>query len=250
MPGPIIAITMGDAAGIGPEIIMKSLAHADLYERCRPLVIGDARRLEQAGEIVGANLAVKRVQGPGDADFRSGTVDCVDLGLIPADLPWGKLSGVAGNAAYQCIKRATELAVSGAVDAICTAPLNKEALHAGGHAFPGHTELLAHPPRTPEGHGVAEAGREVADVVDPVQAQRVTELERVAPRVAVRATRRVDQRVDGDELGGDRVVVAGAQVHVPGGVGVLPRVPESGHDRAQQGRPGLSGDPVQAVLGT
>ena len=150
MPGPIIAITMGDAAGIGPEIIMKSLAHADLYERCRPLVIGDARRLEQAGEIVGTNLVVKRVQGPEDADFRSGTVDCVDLGLIPADLPWGKLSGVAGNAAYQCIKRATELAVSGAVDAICTAPLNKEALHAGGHRFPGHTELLAHLTGTPE----------------------------------------------------------------------------------------------------
>ena len=140
---PVIAITMGDAAGIGPEIIVKALAHADLYDRCRPLVVGDARRLETAAGICGLTLGVNRVQGAADACFEAGTIDCVDLGLIPQDLPFGKLSSIAGDAAYQYIARAVELARAGQVGAICTAPLNKEALHAGGHLYPGHTELLA-----------------------------------------------------------------------------------------------------------
>jgi 4-hydroxythreonine-4-phosphate dehydrogenase len=145
MARPRIAITMGDAAGVGPEIIMKSLAHAELYEGCRPLVIGDVARLEQAGRISGISLKLRGLtQGTAaDARYEPGTVDCVDLKLIPADLPWGQLSSVAGDAAYQYIRCATELAVAHQVEAICTAPLNKEALHAGGHIFPGHTELLA-----------------------------------------------------------------------------------------------------------
>ena len=140
---PVIAITMGDAAGVGPEIIVKALAHADLYARCRPLVVGDARRLEKAAGLCGLGLAVKRVRAAADARFEAGAVDCIDLDLIPDDLPFGGLSAVAGDAAYQYVRRAVELARAGEVGAICTAPLNKEALHAGGHIYPGHTELLA-----------------------------------------------------------------------------------------------------------
>jgi 4-phospho-D-threonate 3-dehydrogenase / 4-phospho-D-erythronate 3-dehydrogenase len=141
---PIIAITMGDAAGIGPEIIMRALAHADLYRRCRPLVVGDAARLRLAGGCVGSSLSVKALADAAQARFAPGTVDCVDLALIPEGLPWGKVSPVAGDAAYRFIERAVALALAKRIDAICTAPLNKEALHAGGHAFPGHTEILAH----------------------------------------------------------------------------------------------------------
>jgi len=144
MNRPIIAITMGDAAGVGPEVIVKALAHADLYARCRPLVIGDAMRLHKAAEVSGiAPITVNVVQGPEQARFEAGTIDCIDLGLIPPDLPFGQLSAVAGDAAYHYIAKAVELAVAGKVGAICTAPLNKEALHAGGHIYPGHTELLA-----------------------------------------------------------------------------------------------------------
>ncbi|MHB1302725.1 MAG: 4-hydroxythreonine-4-phosphate dehydrogenase PdxA [Acidiphilium sp.] len=145
MPRKTIAITMGDAAGVGPEIIMKSLAHADLYERCRPLVVGDAGRLAAAGRIVGVDSDVVRLTPGtvGEAKGVAGTVDCVDLGLIPDDLPFGAISSVAGDAAFKFLKVATELAMAGKVQAICTAPLNKEALHAGGHKFPGHTEMLA-----------------------------------------------------------------------------------------------------------
>jgi 4-hydroxythreonine-4-phosphate dehydrogenase len=144
MSRPIIAITMGDPAGVGPEIIMKSLAHADLYDRCRPLVIGDLERLRQAGKIVGANLAFNAVEKPADGKYKAGTVDVIDIAVVPADLPFGKLSPVAGEAAYRFVERAAKLAMSGEADAICTAPLNKEALQSAGHKFPGHTEMLAY----------------------------------------------------------------------------------------------------------
>ena len=144
MSRPIIAITMGDPAGVGPEIIMKSLAHADLYDRCRPLVIGDLERLRQAGEIVGLSLAFNAVDKPSDGKYKAGTVDVIDLAVVPADLPFGKLSPAAGEAAFRFVERAAQLAMSGEADAICTAPLNKEALQSAGHKFPGHTEMLAH----------------------------------------------------------------------------------------------------------
>jgi 4-phospho-D-threonate 3-dehydrogenase / 4-phospho-D-erythronate 3-dehydrogenase len=143
MSRPIIAITMGDAAGIGPEIVMKALGHAEIYDRCRPLVIGDAGRLREVAPLVGLRADVHVVDGPDQARFTCGTVDCVDLRLIPPALPFGHVSAQCGHAAYCYIERAVMLAKAGAIDAICTAPLNKEALHAGGHLYPGHTEMLA-----------------------------------------------------------------------------------------------------------
>ena len=152
MQKPIIAITMGDAAGVGPEIIIKSLAHAHVYDSCRPLVIGDAQRLVQAGGICASDLEVRSlsIETADMARYESGTVDCVDLKLIPSDLAWGRLSAVAGEAAYQYLVVAAQLALECRVAAICTAPLNKEALQCAGHKFPGHTELLAHLTGTPE----------------------------------------------------------------------------------------------------
>lgn len=147
---PIVAITMGDASGVGPEIIMKALARADVHALCRPLVVGDATRLREAEAITGAGLAVAACATPAEARFARGTVDCIDLGLIPAGHPFGQLSPVSGEAAYRYIERATRLVEAGEADAICTAPLSKEALHAAGHRYPGHTELLAHLTGTPE----------------------------------------------------------------------------------------------------
>lgn len=142
---PLIAITMGDAAGVGPEVIMKSLAHRELYGQCRPVVIGDAARLGKAGQVVGSQLAIETIplDKVASAHYQWGIVYCVDLHLIPNDLPWGKLSAQAGNAAFRYLEIAARLAMEGKAQAICTAPLNKEALHAGGHPFPGHTEILA-----------------------------------------------------------------------------------------------------------
>ena len=138
-----IGITMGDPAGVGPEVVMKALAHRETYETARPIVIGDAKRLERAAAIAGLTLDVRPVADPEQARFEHGTVDCIDLGLVAADLPFGKLSAAAGEAAYRYIERAVMLASARRIDAICTAPLNKEALNAAGHRYPGHTELLA-----------------------------------------------------------------------------------------------------------
>jgi 4-hydroxythreonine-4-phosphate dehydrogenase len=147
---PIVGITMGDGAGVGPEIIVKAFGHRDLYERCRPLVIGDARRLQEAGKILRSDLRISEIDRPSNARFLPGNLDCLDLRLLPAELAWGQLSSICGDAAFRYLERAVELAKSKEIDAICTAPLNKEALRAGGHFFPGHTEILAQLTDTPE----------------------------------------------------------------------------------------------------
>jgi len=147
---PTIAITMGDAAGIGPEIIMKAMAGSQVHAFCRPLVVGDAARLRQAGDIVGKPLRVASIAEPSQARCQPGNVDCIDLPLVPADLPFGRTSAVAGEAAFRFIERAVRIVEAGGAQAICTAPLSKEALHAAGHKYPGHTELLAALTGTPE----------------------------------------------------------------------------------------------------
>ncbi len=147
---PTIAITMGDAAGIGPEIVMKALGAPVVRALCNPLVIGDAARLRRAGELVGSTLGVKSLDHAREARYSADKVECIDLKLIPADLPFGRTSAIAGEAAYRYIERAVRIVEQGGAQAICTAPLSKEALHAAGHKYPGHTELLAALTHTPE----------------------------------------------------------------------------------------------------
>ncbi|TDQ41099.1 4-hydroxythreonine-4-phosphate dehydrogenase PdxA [Aureibacillus halotolerans] len=140
---PIIGITMGDAAGVGPEIIVKSLSHASVYEQAKPFVIGDAKVMEQAAAVSGINTAFHKVQSPAECRFEPGTIDLLDLHLLPDGVKQGAVSAEAGNAAFHYLKKAVELGIEGKLTAICTAPLNKEALHLGGHNYPGHTEILA-----------------------------------------------------------------------------------------------------------
>ena len=140
---PRLAITMGDAAGVGPEIVMKALTRSDVFARCRPFVIGDAARLAEAGRIAGVAAGLNRIADPDAARFEPGAIDCLDPGLLPPGLPFGQVSAAAGHAAHEYVRLATELAMAGRIEGLVTAPLNKEALRAGGHDFPGHTELLA-----------------------------------------------------------------------------------------------------------
>jgi len=154
---PTIAITMGDPAGIGPEIIIKALAHPEPHQFCNPLVIGDAARLRQAAQILNTYIQIDSIETPAQARFPNKAIQCVDLHNVPENLPFGQLSPLAGEAAFRYIERAVQLIQSGHASApsappqaICTAPISKEALHAAGHHFPGHTELLAHLTNTPE----------------------------------------------------------------------------------------------------
>lgn len=140
---PYVAVTMGDGAGVGPEVVVAAVLDPQSNAECRPVVIGDALRLRRAADVLGIEADIQTIENVEDAVFTPGRVNVIDLALLPEDLPWGKLSPVAGHAAYEYIRVASELAMAGRVQAICTAPLNKEALHAAGHIFPGHTELLA-----------------------------------------------------------------------------------------------------------
>lgn len=140
---PIIGITMGDAAGVGPEIIVKALEDKSVYDICRPLVIGDLKILERAANVTKSKITFNSIQNTSEGKFDFGTIDCINMDLLPADLPFGELSALAGDAAFKFIKKAAELAKNGEIQVICTAPLNKAALHLGGHMYPGHTEILA-----------------------------------------------------------------------------------------------------------
>ncbi|MFP5593740.1 D-threonate 4-phosphate dehydrogenase [Kluyvera sp. 142486] len=141
----IIAVTMGDPAGIGPEIIIKSLTEGDL-NGAPVVVVGCVetfRRILALGITPHAELLV--IERPSQARFTPGTINVINEPLAnPQALKPGVVQAQAGDLAYRCIKRATELAMAGEVFAIATAPLNKEALHLGGHDYPGHTEMLAH----------------------------------------------------------------------------------------------------------
>lgn len=142
---PLLALTLGDPAGIGPEVILKTLQQPAIYDLCRPLVIGDGRILTRAAPwIGGAELSVETVETPAAGRYRPGTLTLLDLhNADPAEILPGQVTGAAGRAAVEYVFTACDLATAGEVDGIVTAPLNKEAMNLGGYAFPGHTELLA-----------------------------------------------------------------------------------------------------------
>ena len=142
---PILAITMGDLAGIGPEIIVKALNNKETYEKCRPLVTGDASVMEWAVRQLGTEQKINIIHSVGEALFEFGTIDVYDLQCVDMTIfEPGVVSPQCGNAAFVSIIKAIELAMADEVDGTVTAPLNKEALHKGGHNFDGHTEIYAH----------------------------------------------------------------------------------------------------------
>ncbi|SDL76168.1 4-hydroxythreonine-4-phosphate dehydrogenase PdxA [Arthrobacter sp. ok362] len=141
---PVIAVTMGDGAGVGPEVTVGALLAENAYRDCRPVVIGDVYRLGLGAKALGLTADIVEIQDVAEAVFEPGRINVIDPKLLSHDLPWGVESAEAGNAAYHYIRIACELGMKGEVQGICTAPLNKAALHKAGHVYPGHTELLAH----------------------------------------------------------------------------------------------------------
>ena len=142
----IIGITMGDPASIGSEITVKALADPALYERCKPLVVGDVSVMEEALEITGYQdkLKIHTVKNVKDARFEHGVIDVYDMGLVkPGEIERGKVSAKAGDAAFQYVKKVIELAMNHEIDATVTNALNKEAMNLAGHHYSGHTEIYA-----------------------------------------------------------------------------------------------------------
>lgn len=141
---PIVAITLGDPAGTGPELILKALAQPEVRALGRMLVVGDAATLERARGFTGSSLRLHAVDTPEAARFSPDVLDVLDLKNVDlARVPASKISPLAGHAGYEYVKTAAELALAGRVGAIVTSAINKAALNAAGHHFDGHTGLLA-----------------------------------------------------------------------------------------------------------
>ena len=127
---PIIGITMGDAAGIGPEIIAKALSLKEIYDVCRPIVIGDVDAMREGMKVAHVQLKINSIKEISDAKFEYGTIDVLDLNNIKIDeLKMGEPQAMAGRASVEYIEKAVELALKGEIHAITTAPINKEAIN-------------------------------------------------------------------------------------------------------------------------
>jgi 4-hydroxythreonine-4-phosphate dehydrogenase len=207
MRKPVIGISMGDPAGIGPEIVVKAMGRPELRECCRPLVIGDAATLQEALRITGSPLALRPIAAPAEARFAPDSVDVVDLANVDlAHLERGKVSAMAGRAAFEAVTRLIGFAMEGRLDATVTAPINKAALALAGVRHAGHTEIFAERTGSRTSAMMLIEGNlrvihvsthcPLRDACDRVQRQRVLEVIRLAdagcrslgiarPRIAV-----------------------------------------------------------------
>jgi len=142
---PLIAITMGDPCGVGPEIIIKALLSSEISGICVPFVIGDRGAMERALSVCGSSLKIQEIDAAAEAhSLPDSTIPLMSLShLTGGDMLYGKPSVAAGDAVFNYICRAARLCLEGQAGGMVTAPICKEAMHRGGHDYPGHTELLA-----------------------------------------------------------------------------------------------------------
>ncbi|WP_179413488.1 4-hydroxythreonine-4-phosphate dehydrogenase PdxA [Mucilaginibacter sp. E4BP6] len=142
---PIIGITMGDPASIGPEIAIKALLNQHIYDICRPLLVGDADVFNDIIKRLSLDAKIKPINTVSDAKFELGNIDVFDLQNVKLDkLVFGEVSAMAGNAAFGAVQKVIELAMAGKIDATVTGPINKKSINEAGHHFAGHTEIYAH----------------------------------------------------------------------------------------------------------
>ena len=139
---PLLGISMGDPGGIGPEICVKALDSIAIYDLCRPLVVGDAEIMRDAGHFCGLPMRVRSCALPSDGSYQKGTIDVLDLKNLPlSELKLGTVTAAQGKASFDYVAKVIELALAGELDGTVTAPINKAALNAGGCRYAGHTEI-------------------------------------------------------------------------------------------------------------
>ena len=141
---PTIGVTMGDPAGVGPEIACKMFAEKTIYDFCRPLVVGDSVCLKEGMKVGKVSLQLNTIKKPNEGKFVPGVIDMIDLHNVDVkNLKMGEPQAMAGKACVEYIKKGVELAKAGEINAIVTGPINKKAMNMGGYKYSGHTELLA-----------------------------------------------------------------------------------------------------------
>ncbi|KAA2241332.1 4-hydroxythreonine-4-phosphate dehydrogenase PdxA [Chitinophaga agrisoli] len=142
---PLIGITMGDPASIGPEIAVKALLNEKIHAICRPLLVGDAGVFRDIIARTSQPATVNAIKQVKDANFTFGVIDVLDLENVNMqELQFGQISAMAGDAAFASVKKVIDLAMAGEIDATVTGPINKKSINEAGHHFAGHTEIYAH----------------------------------------------------------------------------------------------------------
>lgn len=149
---PVIAVPMGDPAGIGPEIVLRAAMSEEVSSKCGFIVIGDERILKRALTFSHMPaVEIRVIEKPEEGIYRAGVLNVIDLGnLAPEDYELGIVQAQCGRAAYEYIERSIQMAMDGAVDAVSTTPINKEALYAAGIPYIGHTEIFGALTNTPD----------------------------------------------------------------------------------------------------
>jgi len=143
MNKPFVAVPIGDPAGVGPEIVVKSIASKEVFDAARCVVVGDEDVLQNAIKIMNVELRIQKIQNPEDGVYEEGVLNLIDLNNIDLDqFEFGQVNGLCGKAAFEYIAKSIELANEGLVDAVATTPINKESLRAGNINFIGHTEIF------------------------------------------------------------------------------------------------------------
>ena len=204
-----IAVTMGDPAGIGPEIIVKLWAEGALPAA---FVIGDEVILRRAIDLVGAGLELRSISAPAEIDSRPGRMDVLTASRLPADLPFGRIDARAGAAAYAYVERAIDLAMAGGIGAIVTAPLNKAAMKAAGIDYPGHTEILAARSGTAE-FAMMLANEELRVLLVSIHVSLGDAIRLVTREAELRAIRLANRACRDFGIDRPRIAVAGLNPH-------------------------------------
>ena len=204
-----IAVTMGDPAGIGPEIIVKLWAEGGLPAA---FVIGDDVILRRAIDLVGAGLELRSISAPAEIDSRPGRMDVLTASRLPADLPFGRIDARAGAAAYAYVERAIDLAMAGGIGAIVTAPLNKAAMKAAGIDYPGHTEILAARSGTAE-FAMMLANEELRVLLVSIHVSLGDAIRLVTREAELRAIRLANRACRDFGIDRPRIAVAGLNPH-------------------------------------
>ncbi len=210
---PIIAITMGDPAGIGAEVTVRALTHSAVFEQCVPLVIGSGEALADANRFTGADLTLRQLTSPAEASGTPGSLEFIDPApLLPGVYVPGKVSAPCGDAAFQYVVRGIELAKVGDAAAVVTGPINKEALNLAGHHFDGHTEIFARYTET-ENYAMllASGSLRVIHVTTHVSLRQACDLVRT-PRV-LETIRLAQRALNALGIEGGRIAVAGLNPH-------------------------------------
>ncbi|WZB70710.1 4-hydroxythreonine-4-phosphate dehydrogenase PdxA [Achromobacter xylosoxidans] len=184
-----VGITMGDAAGIGPEIVVQACAQG---LRAPHVVYGDAGALRRATAALGARLDVVEITSPAQASLRAGLIEVIDGPALPADLPPGQLSAQAGRGAYDYVCAAIDDAQAGAIRAIVTAPLNKHSMHLAGIDYPGHTEILAERSGTTD-FAMMLANDELRVLLVTIHVALADVIARITPQAELSALRLADR---------------------------------------------------------